>query len=241
MTDRAILTINGLSRQFGGLAALYNLSMEILDGEILGIIGPNGAGKTTLINAISGIHLPTRGDIFLEGKKITLLPAYERCRLGIARTFQLAKPLEDLNVMENIMLGALFGQRLSKRSAARTALEICDFVGLADVQRALARLSVLDIKKMEIGRALASRPRLLFLDEVMAGLNADETADMIQLVRKIRDQGVTIGIVEHVMGVIKELSHRVVVLNFGELLAFGRYEDVANNRQVIEAYLGEDT
>jgi branched-chain amino acid transport system ATP-binding protein len=239
--NEAILSIKGLRRQFSGLVALHDVTMNILEGEILGIIGPNGAGKTTLINAITGVHLPTRGTILLEGKDVTLLPAYERCRLGVARTFQLAKPLEDLNLLENIMLGALFGQKLGKRKAERAVQEICDLVDLVDVRRELARLSVLDVKKMEIARALASKPRLLFLDEVMAGLNSDETLEMIRLVRKIRDQGITIGIVEHVMGVIRELSHRVVVLNFGEVLAVGPYEEVANNRQVIEAYLGEET
>jgi branched-chain amino acid transport system ATP-binding protein len=239
--DKAILKIKNLGRQFGGLAALHEISMNILESEILGIIGPNGAGKTTLINAITGVYLPTRGELLFEGRDITLLPAHERCRLGIGRTFQLAKPLEDLNLIENIMVGALFGQRLTKRRAARTAQEICDLVGLVDVQRGLTRLTVLEVKKMEIARALAARPKLLFLDEVMAGLSSDETMEMIQLVRKIHDQDITIGIVEHVMGVIKELTHRVVVLNWGEVLAVGRYEDVANNRQVIEAYLGEET
>ena len=221
--------------------ALHDVTMEIFEGEILGIIGPNGAGKTTLINVITGVHLPTQGSLLLGGADMTLLPAHERCRLGVARTFQLAKPLEDLNPLENIMLGALFGQRLRKRDAEKRAEEICELVGLADVRRPLARLSVLDVKKMEIARALASKPRLLFLDEAMAGLNSNETLEIIRLVRKIRDQGITIGIVEHVMGVIRELSHRVVVLNFGQLLAVGPYEEVANNRQVIEAYLGEET
>jgi branched-chain amino acid transport system ATP-binding protein len=236
----AILKTEKLARHFGGLAALSGVSIEFRDNEILGIIGPNGAGKTTFINVIAGIYLPTEGKIFFEGRDVSEVPAHQRCHLGVARTFQLVRPLPGLSFVENVMVGALFGKGLAQKEARRKAEELCGFLGLADLGRDISRMTALEVKKMEIARALATQPKLLFLDEVMAGLNSEETMLMIDLVRKIHRQGITIGIVEHVMRVIRELTDRVVVLDWGELIAEGPYGEVSNDPKVISAYLGEE-
>ena len=235
-----MLQIENLTRLFGGLAALNGAALEIREKEVLGILGPNGAGKTTLINVIAGIYPSTSGRIFFEGHEITNLPAYRICRIGVGRTFQLAKPLEDLTLLENVMIGALFGKGRTLKEARKTATATCEFVGLSDLQRGISRMTALEIKKMQIAHALSAEPRILFLDEVMAGLNTDETLEMIRLVRKINDRGVTIGIVEHVMNVIKELTNRVVVLDWGQVIAEGPYQEVSGNPLVISAYLGEE-
>jgi branched-chain amino acid transport system ATP-binding protein len=236
----AILKIENLTRNFGGLTALHKVSIDIQENEILGIIGPNGAGKTTLINIVAGICLPTQGSLLFQGQDITNWPAHHRYRRGIGRTFQLVRPLEGLNLLENIMVGFLFGQGLRRREAQEKAIEICGFVGIDRVERDLTRMTALEVKKMEIARALAAEPKILFLDEVMAGLNTDETFEVIELVRKIHARGVSVVIIEHIMRVIKELTSRVVVLDWGEVLAEGPYEEIAKNSRVISAYLGEE-
>ena len=236
----AILKTEKVARHFGGLAALSGVSIEFRDNEILGIIGPNGAGKTTFINVIAGIYLPTEGKIFFEGRDVSEVPAHKRCHLGIGRTFQLVRPLPGLSLVENVMVGSLFGKGLAKKEALRKAEELCKFLGLADLSRDISRMTALEIKKMEIARALATQPKLLFLDEVMAGLNSDETLEMIDLVRKIHKQGIAIGIVEHIMRVIRELTDRCVVLDWGEVIAEGPYEKVSADPMVIKAYLGEE-
>jgi branched-chain amino acid transport system ATP-binding protein len=237
----AVLKTENLTRYFGGLAALNQVNMEFRENEILGIIGPNGAGKTTFINVIAGIYLPTEGKIFFNGQDISELPAHMRCRLGIGRTFQLVRPLQGLSLLENVMVGSLFGKGLGQREARKKAEELCEFLGLSDITRDITRMTALEIKKMEIAHAMATQPKLLFLDEVMAGLNSDETMEMINLVRKIHSRSITIGIVEHVMRVIRELTDRVVVLDWGEVIAEGPYEEVSNDPRVITAYLGEET
>ena len=239
-TNAPLVRIESLTRLFGGLAALNGVTFEIRETEILGILGPNGAGKTTLINVISGIYLPTSGKILFEGRDITHFPAHRVCRLGIGRTFQLAKPLEDLDLAQNVMVGALFGGGRTLKEARKKAEEICEFVDIEDVHRGISRLTALEIKKMQIAHALAAEPRILFLDEVMAGLNSDETLEMIRLVRKIHDGGITIAIVEHVMSIIKELTNRVVVLDWGQVIAEGPYREVSGNPLVVSAYLGEE-
>jgi len=235
-----ILKIENLKRLFGGLAALGGATLEIREKEVLGILGPNGAGKTTLINVIAGVYPATSGRIFFEGREITNLPAHRICRMGVGRTFQLAKPLEDLTLLENVMIGALFGKGKTLKKAAITAEETCEFVGLRDLQRGISRMTALEIKKMQIAHALSAAPTILFLDEVMAGLNTDETHEMIELVRKINNRGVTVGIVEHVMRVIKELTNRVVVLDWGQVIAEGPYLEVSSDPVVVSAYLGGD-
>ncbi len=236
----AVLQTKNLTRHFGGLAALTGVNVEFRENEILGIIGPNGAGKTTFINVIAGIYLPTEGRIFFNGQDISELPAHKRCRLGIGRTFQLVRPLPGLSLLENVMVGSLFGKGLGQREARKKVEESCAFLGLSDITRDITRMTALEIKKMEIAHALATQPKLLFLDEVMAGLNSDETMEMIDLVKKIHNRGITIGIVEHVMRVIRELTDRVVVLEWGEVIAEGPYEEVSNDPRVITAYLGEE-
>ncbi len=235
-----ILKTEKLARHFGGLVALNGVNVEFRENEILGIIGPNGAGKTTLINVIAGIYLPTEGRIFFDGRDVSEEPAHKRCRLGIGRTFQLVRPLPGLSLVENIMVGGLFGRGLGKREARKKAEELCEFLGLSETTRDVTRMTALEIKKMEIAHALATQPKLLFLDEVMAGLNGDETMEMIDLVKKIHARGMTIGIVEHVMRVISELTDRVVVLDWGEVIAQGPYAEVSNDPKVVTAYLGEE-
>lgn len=235
-----VLRTEALEKHFGGLVAVHDLTFELTDGEILGIIGPNGAGKTTVINVISGLYMPDGGRITLGEHDITYAPPHERCRRGIGRTFQLVHPLADLTARENIMVGALFGQRQGLRTARHTADEIGRLLGLTGMNRPVTDLTVLEIKKLEIGRALATRPAVLFLDEVMAGLNTDETRAMLASVRAIREQGVTICVVEHVMSVIRDLTDRVIVLDGGTMIAQGRYCDVSEDPRVITAYLGEE-
>jgi branched-chain amino acid transport system ATP-binding protein len=236
-----VLKTENLTRHFGGLVALNGVNIEFRENEILGIIGPNGAGKTTFINVIAGIYLPTKGRIFFDGQDVSEEPAHKRCRLGIGRTFQLVRPLPGLSLLENVMVGGLFGSGLGNKEARREAEELCAFLGLSEFTRDITRMTALEIKKMEIAHAMATRPKLLFLDEVMAGLNSDETMEMIGLVRKIHNRGITIGIVEHVMRVIRELTDRVVVLDWGEVIAEGPYGEVSNDPRVITAYLGEET
>lgn len=229
----------GLTKRFGGLVAVNNVSFDLSRGEILGVIGPNGAGKSTFINLVSGIYLPSSGSIKLNGRDITRMPAHRRSALGIARTFQLIHPLEDLDLLENVMLGFLFARRLSRKEGRREAEELCASLELGGLHRPVSQLSMLETKKMEIAHALSCSPEILFLDEVMAGLNAGETLALIALVRHIAERrNIGMGVVEHVMGVIRELTHRVLVLENGEVIAEGPYEEVVQNPRVREAYLG---
>ncbi|HTZ50687.1 MAG TPA: ABC transporter ATP-binding protein [Spirochaetia bacterium] len=235
----AELEVSGLCRRFGGLVALQDVSFTLSRGEILGIIGPNGAGKTTFINLVTGVYAPTSGRILFNGRDITRMPAHQRARSGISRTFQIIHPLESLNVLENVMLGFLFSQRMGQREARRAAEALCGSLGLRDPERDVAQVTMLELKKMEIAHALANDPAVLFLDEVMAGLNADETRDLVALVQAIaRERTIGIGVVEHVMSVIRDLTHRVIVLEAGEIIAAGPYETVASDPRVIAAYLG---
>lgn len=236
----SVLAVHSVMKHFGGLVAVNGVSFELAEDEILGIIGPNGAGKTTLVNLISGLYLPNAGEILLGADDITFAPAHERCRLGVARTFQLVHPLQDLTARENIMVGALFGQRLPLRVARKKADEIGELLGLRATNRGVSNLTVLEVKKLEIGRALASDPKVLLLDEVMAGLNADETKAMIASVRAIHEHGVAVCVIEHVMSVIREMTDRVIVLNGGVLIAEGPYGTVSADPEVIAAYLGEE-
>ena len=233
------LVTTGLTKAFSGLVAVNNVSFTMEEGEILGIIGPNGAGKTTFIHLISGILMPTSGSVVFKGKDITYAPAHLRSRMGIARTYQLIHPLENLKVVENVMVGSVFSRGKSLRDARKAAEAICAELDLDRLERDTTQLSILEIKKMEIARALANEPEVLFLDEVMAGLNSDETKSMIATVQRIAtERRMAVGVVEHVMGVIRQLTQRVIVLEAGELIAEGPYETVSKNPRVIEAYLG---
>ncbi len=233
------LKTTDLTRRFMGLVAVNKVSFSMDEGEILGIIGPNGAGKTTFINLVSGIIMPSDGKIEYKGGDITYAPAHERARQGIARTYQLIHPLENLTLIENVMVGSIFARGNGLKAARAKAEALCAELGLKDLDRDTSKLTILEVKKMEIARALANEPEVLFLDEVMAGLNADETKDLIATVQKIaRERKLAVGVVEHVMGVIRELTHRVIVLEAGELIAEGPYEEVSKNPRVLEAYLG---
>jgi len=235
-----LLKLKELTKQFGGLVAVHNVSLELNQDEILGLIGPNGAGKTTLFNMISGTYEPTSGQIFLEGEDITHLPPHEVACLGIARTFQLVKPFGKLSVVDNIMVGAFLRTRGAEKTRDK-AREVVEFVGLTQyADRPAHTLTTAGRKRLELARALATEPRMLLLDEVMAGLTPTESVSIVNLIKEIRETGVTILVIEHVMKAIMTLSDRVAVLHHGELIAVDPPSAVASDERVIEAYLGEE-
>ncbi len=234
------LVVQKVTKRFGGLVAVNQVTTEVVSGRILGIIGPNGSGKTTLVNVITGLYRVDSGTIILDGQDITATLPHERARMGIVRTFQLAHPFVDLTARENLMVGALFARKLPLRAARRVAEKVAEELDLRRLERPVSGLSALEVKKLEMGRALAMQPRVLFLDEVMAGLNPEETRDLIGVVRNLRSSGLAIGFIEHVMRVIAQITDWVIVLNAGELIAQGTYEQVSADPKVIAAYLGEE-
>lgn len=235
-----LLRLRGISKSFGGLMAVSSLDLTISQGEIVGMIGPNGAGKTTVFNLITGFHPPDRGEIHFDGVNTTRLKPYEVCLKGIGRTFQIAKPFLTKSVTRNVMVGA-FCRAKDTREAEEVALEVIDFTNLHSKKDVLAKnLTVADRKRLELAKALATRPKLLLLDEVMAGLTPRETGEMISLVRKIRDQGITLFIIEHVMQAVMTLSERVALLHHGEKILEGKPQEVASDERAIKAYLGEE-
>ncbi len=237
-----ILETQGLRKRFGGLTATADVNIDIHKGEIVGLIGPNGAGKTTLFNLISGAISPDSGVIAFQGRDIAGLKPYKICRAGVARTFQSVKVFAKMSVSDHILIGSLFGDHNDKAavSGKTEAERILDFVGLAGMgQRRAGDLTLAHQKRLEVGRALATRPELLLLDEVMAGLNPTEVAEAMELVRKIREQGITVIMIEHVMKAIMAICDRVIVLHHGVKLAEGRPEEISRNKSVIEVYLGD--
>jgi len=237
-----ILEGDRVTKHFGGLTAVLDVDFHINQNEIVGLIGPNGAGKTTLFNLISGAHTLTSGKTKFNGKDISALKPNQICKLGLARTFQLIKLFGNMTVLENVMVASLFGEseHVSDTEAEKSALELLAFVGLGDVKGTPAReLTLANQKRLEVARALATKPDLLLLDELMAGLNPTEVEKSIALIAKIRDKGITIFMIEHVMKAIMSVCHRILVLHHGVKIAEGTPEEIANNEKVIEVYLGE--
>ncbi|MFA7468140.1 MAG: ABC transporter ATP-binding protein [Desulfotomaculaceae bacterium] len=237
-----ILQAEGISKSFGGLAAVSHADIAVEQGEIVGLIGPNGAGKTTVFNLISGAIVPDSGVIRFKDAKINGLKPNQICKMGLARTFQSVKIFSNLTVYQNVLLGSLFGREknVSSAEAAQEADESLEFMGLSGSRNVLAGdLTLVNQKRLEVARALATKPELLMLDEMMAGLNPTEVAQAMELVLKIKEQGITVLMIEHVMKAIMNVCNSIIVLHYGEKIAEGAPGEIVTNKQVIEIYLGE--
>jgi branched-chain amino acid transport system ATP-binding protein len=234
-----LLDVRKVSRFFGGLAAVKDVSFEVRTGEIVGLIGPNGAGKTTLFNVVNGFYAPSRGEVLFKGDRISGLRPHQICQRGMARTFQVVKPLQRMTVLDNVIASA-FLRASDRRQAEERALDVLQFAGLSGDRDVISKgLPLGKRKRLEIARALATGPELLLLDESFAGLNPAELDESIGIIRRIKEKGITIMIIEHHMKVIMSISDRIVVLSYGEKLAEGTPQEIGRNPQVIEAYLGE--
>jgi len=237
-----LLSVVGLSKSFGGLRAIDDLGFTVDEGEIIGLIGPNGSGKTTTLNLLTGFLKPDSGTITFRGENVTGLPRHHMSHRGLARTFQLTRTFPNFTALQNVMVGRAYGHQPSPSlgAAGEEAQEILGRVGLAGkAQVPASELTLMQRKMLELARALAARPRLLLLDEVMAGLNPGETEDACRLIREIRDSGITIVVVEHIVQAICGISDRIIVLNMGKKIAEGPPEEIIHNPQVIEVYLGK--
>ena len=238
-----MLSIKEVSKHFGNLTAIKDVSFRINKGQIVGLVGPNGAGKSTLLNIVSGVYPPSSGSIFFDGLDITNLSPDKVCKLGIAKTFQLVHSFPELSAIQNVLVGALFGnsEKISMREAREKAEMYLEFVGypMNKLNYPVKNLNVVELKRIQLARALATDPELLLLDEVTTGLNPKESNDAISLIQKIRDSGITILMVEHVMRVIMNVSDSIVVLHHGEKIAEGTPAEIAADEKVINSYLGE--
>lgn len=242
--EDSLLTVTGVSKKFGGLIAVNNVSCTIPKRKIVALIGPNGAGKTTLFNTISGVYRPNSGSVVFDSQDISGELPHIVCKMGIARTFQIVRPFSKMTSLENVMVGAMFGAKkgVGFKEASEKGQEFLDFVGLADKKDIVTgSLTLVDRKKVELAKALASSPKLVLLDEVLAGFNPTEIESAMDLIRKIRDVlGVTVFWVEHVMDAVIKLAEHVIVLNYGEKIAEESPQDLLKNQKVIDAYLGKD-
>ncbi len=235
----SFLSISGVTKRFGGVVANRDISFEVAPGELVGVIGPNGAGKSTLFEIITGFYRPDAGEVRLEGRRLTGLSPDRVCRLGVARTFQKLRPFQGMTVLENVMVGALTRTR-DVRHAREQAREILERVGLGDKAHAHGRtLSTGQRKRLELARALATRPRLLLLDEVTGGVDQGSIPGLVRLVRELHQDGLTVLVIEHNMRVITAVAQRIVALYLGEVIADGPPDVVARERRVVEAYLGQ--
>jgi branched-chain amino acid transport system ATP-binding protein len=235
-----LLEINNVSKAFGGLIALNGMSAVVEEGKIHGLIGPNGAGKTTLFNIASGFYKPDAGDVVFGGERVTDLESHERCARGLARTFQIPKMFPEMSVVDNVLIGALRRTKAVK-GARSDAEEIVAFLGMAEKRDAMAgSLRVHELKRLEIAKALATKPKLLLLDEPMGGMNPVEQDQMIELLKRVHDAGTTLLVVEHVMHAVVNLCEHVVVMNSGQKIVEGRTREVLENEEVVRIYLGEE-
>jgi len=235
-----MLRLEGVTKRFGGLTAVREVTLDVGAGDLLGIIGPNGAGKTTLFNVIAGYYRPEAGRVLFEARDITGQPPHVICRSGLTRTFQIVKPFGNLSVLDNVMIGSLT-KMTTLRTARADAERVVEACGLAAYATARAKALPIGLRKrLEVARALATRPRLLLLDEVMAGLNLAELAAMVDLIRGLHAEGLTLVVIEHIMAAMMRLAQRIAVLHHGELIAEGPPARVASDRRVIDAYLGEE-
>ena len=236
-----LIEVKGVSKQFGGLAALTDVSFVLNKGEILGLIGPNGAGKTTIFNVINGFYPPTKGDVFFKGQKVSNLKPHVLCKLGLARTFQVVKPLQRMSTLDNVIASA-FVRAKNKAQAEEIAVDILKFTNIYEDRNLISKgLPLGKRKRLEIARALATQPEIILLDESFAGLNPTEINEQIEIVKKIRtEKGITILVIEHHMKVIMTISDRIVVLTYGQKIAEGTPSEIGHNPLVIEAYLGEE-
>ena len=236
-----LLVVQGLSRSFGSLAAVSDLSFEVHRGEILGIMGPNGAGKTTVFNLLTGVLKPDCGSVILDGKDITRLSAAKRCRAGIGRTYQVPRPFTKMTVLENLMVAAVHGGGLLEKKAMRKSDEILDMINMTSVRDNFAgSLSLLDRKRLELGRALASQPSLVLIDEVAGGLTEKEVEQLLKIVKDIQQQGITIIWIEHIMMMMSEGADRILCIAEGKRMQCGDPTEVMGSKEVLECYLGEE-
>ncbi|TVX83946.1 ABC transporter ATP-binding protein [Peribacillus simplex] len=240
MVKKLIIQVKEVSKHFGGLKAVNRVSFDVKENEIVGIIGPNGAGKTTLFNLISGSLPVTSGQVVFNNENITSQKPYIICKKGIGRTYQIVKPFGNISVLENVMVGA-FNKASSTKEAKQFSLEILFKVGLEKKKDQIGKsLTIADKKRLEVAKALATQPTLLLLDEVMAGLNPSEVKELLPMIKGLRDSGITIILIEHIMEVVMTVCDRIVVVHHGEKIAEGTPKEIANNPEVIKAYLGEE-
>ncbi|QGY41549.1 ATP-binding cassette domain-containing protein [Pseudodesulfovibrio cashew] len=236
----SLLEIKDMTKQFGGLTAVDSLDLSIGRGEILGLIGPNGAGKSTAFNCVAGVFPPTNGSIVFDGEDITGQSPWDLCKKGMGRTFQIVKPFNALTALENVMVGA-FATTSKRNEAEEKSAEVLDMLGMGDKKELKpGAMTIADRKRLEIAKALATDPKLLLLDEVMAGLRPTEVDEVIEIIRSLKESGMTIFVIEHIMRAIMALSDEIVVIQFGKKICQGVPEVVANDENVIKAYLGED-